>query len=111
MDDILKQILVELKEIRETTEQIDQRLVKVEETTEQIDQRLVKVEEDTQQIRITIENDISKQLGALSDGFKLNAEKLDSIKSAVEEIDSTVAALDIKAQLESDRPITLKIIK
>lgn len=97
MDDILKQILVELKEIRETTEQIDQ--------------RLVKVEEDTQQIRITIENDISKQLGALSDGFKLNAEKLDSIKSAVEEIDSTVAALDIKAQLESDRPITLKIIK
>ena len=42
MDDILKQILVELKEIRETTEQIDQRLVKVEDTTEQIDQRLVK---------------------------------------------------------------------
>lgn len=69
------------------------------------------VKQDVLKIQVTLENDISKKLSALHEGHMLNTEKLEHISDTVDDIESSVVALDIMNKVNTDEIIKLKFIK
>ena len=72
---------------------------------------LSEVKDRTKNIELTLENDISKKLSALHEGHMLNTEKLEHISNTVDDIESSVVALDIMNKVNTDEIIKLKFVK
>lgn len=72
---------------------------------------LAEVKDRTKKMELTLENDIAKKLSALYDGHMLNTEKLEHISDTVDDIESSVVALDVMNKVNTDEIIKLKFIK
>lgn len=82
-----------------------------EERFDRIEADLSEVKDRTKNIELTLENDISKKLSSLYEGHMLNTEKLEHISDTVDDIESSVVALDIMNKVNTDEIIKLKFIK
>ncbi len=78
---------------------------------QKLKQELAPIKDDLARIHLTLENDISKKLSALYDGHTLNTEKLEHISDTVDDIASSVVALDIMNKVNADEIIKLKFVK
>ena len=78
---------------------------------QKLKQELAPIKDDLARIHLTLENDISKKLSALYDGHTLNTEKLEHISDTVDDIASSVVALDVMNKVNTDEIIKLKFVK
>ena len=90
---------------------MDDRLGVVENKLGDMNARMGNVEQLALKTQLTLENDISKKLSALYDGHMLNTEKLEHISDTVDDIESSVVALDVMNKVSTDEIIKLKFIK
>ena len=97
----------QLKPINNRLENLEQRQIKLEQDMSEVKQRTTKVE-------VILENDISKKLGVLFDGHKLNTDKLaklDTIEKTVNETKDKVDVISNVVQKHSREIKDLKLIK
>ena len=104
INDTLGKILDRLDDMGSQLKGVNSRL-------DRIEADVAEVKDRTKIIEVKLENDITERLDSLADGYKLNSEKLDGIKAVVDDIDSSVTALEVVTKFQNDKPITLQIIK
>lgn len=65
---------------------------------EQMERRLTdKIEDSEMRVSTKIENEITQRLNALTDGYKLNHEKQWELEHRVEDLESRIMRLEVKA--------------
>ncbi|WP_147539205.1 hypothetical protein [Anaerotruncus rubiinfantis] len=118
MDDVLSRILQKLDDLEAGQKgfgvqinEMGSQLKSVNARLERLEADMSEVKDRTRIIETRIEHDIPNRLDSLADGYKLNSEKLDGIKAVVDDIDSSVTALEVVTKFQNDKPITLQIIK
>lgn len=93
-------------------EAIDQRFESINQRFESIDKRFEKMEHDMRQLKLDvanmmeeqttrielkIENDVTRQIHALFDGYKLNREKQYELERKVDQLEQRIEKLETKA--------------
>lgn len=79
-------------------ESIDKRFEKMEHDMRQLKLDVANMmEEQTTRIELKIENDVTRQIHALFDGYKLNREKQYELERKVEQLEQRVEKLETKA--------------
>ncbi len=110
-NEILLKILDKLESVDNRLNSLEVGQASLESGQASLKKDLSEVKDRTKKIELTLENDISKKLGVLFDGHALNAEKLDHISKTVDDIESSVVALDVMNKLNTDEIIKLKFVK
>ncbi len=84
-------------------ESIENRFELSEKRFDRMEADLSEVKDRAKNIELTLENDISQKLNALHEGHMLNTEKLEHISDTVDDIESSVVALDVMNRILSVR--------
>lgn len=106
------ELLQSIQQIFESRfESIEKRFDSFEKRFDRMEADLSEVKDRTKNIELTLENDISKKLSALHEGHMLDTERLKHIFDTVDNIESSVVALDVMNKVNTDEIIKLKFVK
>lgn len=94
IEDRTQRIEDRTQRIEDKTQRIEDRVLKIEDRILKIEDRTQRIEDRTLKIEVTIENETNRNINLLMEAQSLNAEKMKNMESCLDDIDSSVIAIE-----------------